>query len=284
MNQHTGSEYTEKDCLTALRRAARELGKSPSGPEYTELGLKPGRSAIKRYCDGWNTAKEKAGLETWEGNPGYISVNDSYFHSINTPEKSYWLGFLYADGSVKDKYNTVSIQLQKEDENHLCKFSEDIDSGYKIQDIRTDTSHKCGIDVISEEMVSDLMEHGCVPNKTHKDTLPELEEGQKIPFIRGYFDGDGSFRVYEYSKRTHLRWVITSSSVERLETMLSWLKDEADISEKDVLDINDRSSFVQFSSKSDLLEIGETIYPDKMDTTPSLDRKRRDMVEWMREV
>jgi hypothetical protein len=40
-------------------------------------------------------------------------------------------------------------------------------------------------------MVSDLIKHGCVNNKTFKIKLPNISIDIYPSFIRGYFDGDG---------------------------------------------------------------------------------------------
>lgn len=55
---------TTDDCLRALREAAERLGESPTKAAYEELGLTPSASTILRHCDGWNAAKERAGLAT----------------------------------------------------------------------------------------------------------------------------------------------------------------------------------------------------------------------------
>ncbi|RQH00965.1 homing endonuclease associated repeat-containing protein [Natrarchaeobius oligotrophus] len=55
---------TEDECLKALRRAADELGESPTKAQYEELGLTPASATIIRTVGGWNAAKENAGLET----------------------------------------------------------------------------------------------------------------------------------------------------------------------------------------------------------------------------
>jgi hypothetical protein len=61
---------TERACLDALRRAAAEFGESPSKAQYEALGLTPASATIVRVCGGWNAAKERAGLETFEQSPG----------------------------------------------------------------------------------------------------------------------------------------------------------------------------------------------------------------------
>ncbi|KAB7515287.1 homing endonuclease associated repeat-containing protein [Halosegnis rubeus] len=57
---------TEQECLDALRRAAADLGESPSKVQYEKLGHQPASTTIMRVVGGWNEAKEQAGLETVE--------------------------------------------------------------------------------------------------------------------------------------------------------------------------------------------------------------------------
>lgn len=49
-------------------------------------------------------------------------VNEDYFKLIDTEEKAYWLGFLYADGCVTQatKYSKrLQVNLSIKDINHL---------------------------------------------------------------------------------------------------------------------------------------------------------------------
>ena len=58
-------------------------------------------------------------------------LNERYFEYIDSEEKAYWLGFLFADGFVnKDSY--VGIALQSSDYHHLEKFRDCIHSNHII--------------------------------------------------------------------------------------------------------------------------------------------------------
>lgn len=48
--------------------------------------------------------QENQDLEEYSNQQYCKSLKVHFFHNINTLEKAYWLGFLYADGSVKDLY------------------------------------------------------------------------------------------------------------------------------------------------------------------------------------
>lgn len=126
--------------------------------------------------------------------------NSRFFHSIDTPEKAYWLGFLYADGYVNEKTYSIRINLQKRDEDHLKKFLAAIEAtNTPIKYSQKETEEKvyegCYICFGDKEMVTDLVAKGCVQNKS---LILEFPNENIVPshllshFVRGYFDGDGS--------------------------------------------------------------------------------------------
>ena len=57
------------------------------------------------------------------------TYNENYFKIIDSEEKAYWLGFLYADGCItrfyrNEKLKSMSLELtlQSNDIEHLKKF------------------------------------------------------------------------------------------------------------------------------------------------------------------
>lgn len=123
-------------------------------------------------------------------------LNEHFFDVLN--EKSaYWLGFLYADGSVRLKNNRsgeLKLKLKDTDREHIEKFLNDLgsDSPIKCGTNEKDNSKFCYVLINSNYMIRKLFELGCLQNKTFKIRLPELNRETMSPFIRGYFDGDGS--------------------------------------------------------------------------------------------
>lgn len=119
-------------------------------------------------------------------------LNENYFNIINNEEKSYWLGFLYADGNVrmyKNRSGILTLKLAGLDKNHIKKFNKCIDSDYKIKDNKY--KNYSILSIYNTKMVKDLYKLGCVNNKTQKIRLPKLDLELMRHFIRGYFDGDG---------------------------------------------------------------------------------------------
>ena len=150
-----------------------------SGKGVTEIGTILGiaRAAVSRNL-------KKLGYDT-SRNPLYKNI----FETIDTEEKAYWLGFLYADGYVS-KYNQIEVSLALEDEEHLGKLKTFINTNTNI--IKDD--HRARLLFCSQKLATDLARLGCVNGKSLILTFPTSEQ---LPdelvrhFLRGYVDGDG---------------------------------------------------------------------------------------------
>lgn len=130
------------------------------------------------------------------------NVNENYFKHIDTEDKAYWLGFLYADGYVriiKNRSGELKLKLKKSDRNHIELFKKCIETTVNITEHiskvtvneKTYYSEIVQIIICNTKIVKNLFEHGCFNNKTFKITLPKLDDNLMVHFIRGYFDGDG---------------------------------------------------------------------------------------------
>jgi len=120
-------------------------------------------------------------------------LNEHYFDEINTHEKAYWLGFLYADGYNHEGRNEVKICLNTRDTNHIEKFREAIESNLPIkQNACNRLKDSIQIVICSKPFSRALAKHGCTQAKSFTIRMPKLEEEVYPSFLRGYFDGDGS--------------------------------------------------------------------------------------------
>lgn len=125
------------------------------------------------------------------------TLDHNFFDNIDTEEKAYWLGFIYADGYVTTERPNVGISLAEKDISHLEKFNNSIHSNYPIS-IYKCTGYGVGnnyarIIVASETMKNSLKNLGVVENKTKKLQFfyGKFSENLYRHFVRGYFDGDG---------------------------------------------------------------------------------------------
>lgn len=129
------------------------------------------------------------------------SYNKDFFKYDN--ELSYyWAGFIAADGCIlKNKYsNILKIALSIKDIDHLEKFKNDIESNHPI---KTYDSY-CQIYITSNDFENDLKRFNIVKNKTHIYTFPiNLNQNLIHHFMRGYFDGDGSWYYHKVINKTN---------------------------------------------------------------------------------
>lgn len=120
--------------------------------------------------------------------------NDRIFDVIDTEEKAYWLGFLYADGNI-NKHNTsysIELSLKEDDLKHIEKFKTFMCSDNKISYREKQKAYR--ISIGSRRIYERLTELGCMPNKSLILKFPteeQVPESLLRHFIRGYFDGDG---------------------------------------------------------------------------------------------
>lgn len=142
----------------------------------------------------------------------YIA-NFHYFDNIDTEDKAYFLGFIYADGCVYR--NTLRISINKRDENLLLKFKNYIKSNHPIHYIKTYSkltniySDMVNLEITNKVLKPALQNYGVISNKTFIIKFPEnLDKSLYKDFIRGYLDGDGCICFYInkrkfYRKRTN---------------------------------------------------------------------------------
>lgn len=154
--------------------------------------------------------------------------NYNYFETIDTEDKAYWLGFIYADGNINKAQNTLTIQLQGRDNGHLVKLNKCIEGNFSVKCfdiIKNDKTYfMCRILVYSTKMSKDLMDKGVVPHKTDKICFPDIPNHLIRHFIRGYFDGDGSICERKHKRGpSDLSCSFTCGNMQFLESIRSIL-------------------------------------------------------------
>lgn len=130
------------------------------------------------------------------------TFNQDYFERIDSEDKAYWLGFIYADGFItpKRKHSNrgLGISLSIKDKEHLQKLNMCLNSNTPVNEYIERSgfakdSKYCRVIYISEKLASDLINNGVYENKTDIINAPSTIPYEFIKdFIRGYFDGDGS--------------------------------------------------------------------------------------------
>lgn len=166
---------------------------------------------------------EKNGIErTGVGRRKYF-LNENYFDEINTPNKSYFLGLLYADGCNFSPKQTVSIALEERDRHILESFRNELNYDKELEYLDYSKKHDFGynyknqyrLSIFSKHMSDELERKGVKHNKSLILEFPDFIADNLLRyFILGYFDGDGSFCPH-YTKNGKFQPLITFTSTEK---------------------------------------------------------------------
>lgn len=162
------------------------------------------------------------------------TYNENFFEKVDTEEKAYWLGFLYADGCVFESYNkntgnlkarTLQLSLAIVDENHLLNFANTLGENLHVYYGSTKLNGKefkyCKVDINNRKITSDIIQKGCTPRKSLTLTFPDeiiLPENLKRHFVRGYFDGDGCVHVNKKTTSYVVNFVGTMDIIQEIQS------------------------------------------------------------------
>lgn len=150
-------------------------------------------------------------------------IDEYVFDVIDTEEKAYWLGFLFADGYNHESKNCIALRLQEEDNEILeklkifLKTNTPIYTFTRITRVNKLVKKYCELNIRSVYLSKQLAKLGCVQGKTYCLEFPDwLNPDLYSHFLRGYFDGDGCFSVKDrldrrksYGKSMNFQTTIT---------------------------------------------------------------------------
>ena len=167
------------------------------------------------------------------------TFNEYYFDEIDTSNKAYLLGFLYADGCI-NKNNVVSIVIHKKDIEILQMFKKELNASNEISELKSKPHVR--ISFCSKHMCDTLINIGCGHNKTDSLSFPDIPEQYKYDFIRGFMDGDGCISLINKEDRKYISLSFTGTL-----DMMQELKSTFNVNNK-----------IQFYRNSYALHIGKT--------------------------
>ena len=138
-------------------------------------------------------------------------LNENVFDKM-TPESAYWIGFLFADGTIVERSGrspVLALVLAEKDKEHIYSFREFLGSSHKILTVNYQKyygyfSSQNGIRlaVSSARLVSALKNVGFVK---HLGSIAIKELACSIHFWRGVVDGDGCIGVLSGNRAHHAR-------------------------------------------------------------------------------
>lgn len=130
-------------------------------------------------------------------------IDDYYFDNIDTPNKAYILGFLWADGHNNTRKGIVEMRLQARDKHILDDISKELKSNRPIYFVKRETDRQQDtyrIYITSRRISDSLLSYGMCANKTYVLQWPKNINDELVPhFLRGFTDGDGHIGKKELS-------------------------------------------------------------------------------------
>lgn len=124
-------------------------------------------------------------------------IDENYFSQIDTHNKAYILGLLYADGCLASGRNAVILGLQERDINILEQIKEELKTDLPLHFKELSLKHptyqnQYSLVITNKKIYDDLLLFGLMPNKSLILKFPDNISDEFYPsFLLGYEDGDG---------------------------------------------------------------------------------------------
>lgn len=210
-----GKIFTYKDFSEEEQKKIIEL--YISGNSLVKIGNEfgVGHKVISRVLESNNISRTGISRRKY-------CIDENYFDDINTPNKAYFLGLLYADGSNFTPKQTITISLEETDGYILEKLRDELKYNRSLEYIDYSNKHDFGynyrnqyrLSIFNKHMSEELERKGVVKNKSLILEFPKfINEDLLKFFILGYFDGDGSFCPH-YTKNGKFQPLVTFTSTE----------------------------------------------------------------------
>lgn len=157
-------------------------------------------------------------------------VDHYYFDDVDTQDKAYWLGFIYADGyisSLNGDMKTITLSISQKDEVHILKLLRCLGSDYPVTKHVIQTGYNnCStylkISIDSEQMYNALIKLRCNAKLKNVLTPTKLMPNLHRHFLRGYYDGNGSIYTTTNSDVKQKDWYVYFAGTDGL---LHWIHD-----------------------------------------------------------
>ncbi len=184
---------------------------------------------------------EELGIDRKHQTNRKYKLDVEYFDHIDTPNKAYILGFLFADGYNSLEKGTISMSLRIDDKYILEEIKDELKSEHPLEYIKGKkfkdgdkeyiSSDQFRLIVHSSYMCESLICCGMIPNKSNRLKFPMYIPDELIShFVRGYFDGDGSMGFHDLSTWNNKNLIIKIVGTKEFNIYLSkYLKEKLNI-------------------------------------------------------
>jgi hypothetical protein len=197
------------------------------------------------------------------GHPGFIypdhlrkySIRPDFFANL-TPQGAYVMGFILADGSIRDG----KLKISNANPTILGTIRDVLESNHPIYKNQRDKHVWYDLMICHTATVSDLVKWGITPAKSLTATLPPVPPHLFWHLVRGYFDGDGAIR---YTYRGGLQLKFTSGSKTLLEQLAECIATKLALPAKSIATDKGRANAHRLHyCGATALAIGDAMYSD----------------------
>ena len=211
-----------------------ELYKQYNNLSKVSRELNIGRKIVTRVVKG-------AGIQV----PKHTYIyNEDVFSVIDTEEKAYWLGLLFADGCIYNckGYKTLEITLKSTDVDHLKLFGNFLcgtDRIVKFKGVKLNGKiyPQYKVAACNKKICADLISLGLVERKSLIVEYPKIPKALQRHFIRGFVDGDGGISVDNNSI------YLISGSMDFIKSIIQIIKSELNIPEPKIYQKKNSKAF-----------------------------------------
>lgn len=195
-------------------------------------------------------------------------LQTDYFKEIDTPAKAYYLGLLTTDGCIfwKNKKTAfLALELKEEDAYIIESFLSEIKCNKKL--IHSSKSKTYSVQIHCTDMVQDLESHNLEQRSSFTQRLScKIDKRFIRDYVRGLFDGDGSYGFYSRPNRAvHRKLIrISSGSKQFIDDVIKMIESQIKVSEPSVYYTEHDHSYTATWTKVDDVEaiIGFLYYDD----------------------
>jgi hypothetical protein len=147
------------------------------------------------------------------GRKRIYTLNENYFNKIDTKNKAYIVGFIFADGGLFKNY--LNIGIHSKDISVLNFIKTELNYNGKLYYIKEYVK----LTISSKQIINDLNNIGIIENKTYlNDKLPNIPNEFFSSFLLGFFDGDGS--IYKSSKTLEYEYTVNFTNNLKVLTLI----------------------------------------------------------------
>ena len=189
-------------------------------------------------------------------------VDSSMYTTSFTPESSYVLGLLWADGYICKKSNSITLQCSKEDIDYflpIFRKTGDVNVYYKHQSLNSKIS---GTIHFSSKIIADFLKENDYTSKSISSPtkiLSFIPKNLHKYFFLGWNDGDGCF--YFSKNFTTIQAIVTSSYSQDWTALENMCRENAiSYTIKRIIRSNSKYSQFQINKNKDIYLLGEYLY------------------------